>query len=120
MGALIIKTNEILKIISAVEKHFKINLQKLNDYVIDNNFSFEEKNNSFIFTGYTEIHDFFRLCVNFKDLEPYRFDFYKIVICGDLIYFYDYHDKVLFERTIDQKIDLKNVPYKAIIKFLKD
>ena len=117
---MIIDTNEVLKIILAVEKHFKIDLKKFNDYVKENNFVFEEKNNSFVFTGYTEIHDFFRLCVNFKELEPFRFDFYKIVISNDSINFYDFKDKLLFKKKIDQEVDLKNVPYKALIKFLKD
>jgi len=119
-GNLIIDTNEVLKIILAVEKHFKIDLKKFNDYVKENNFVFEEKNNSFVFTGYTEIHDFFRLCVNFNELEPFRFDFYKIVISKDSVDFYDFKDKLLFEKKIDQEVDLKNVPYKALIKFLKD
>ena len=113
-------TNDILSLLDSFEKYFKKDISLLKKYVLDNNYSFDETNDSFKFTGYTEIHDFFRLCVNFKELESFRFDFYKIDIVSDKMLFYDYYDKIIFEKQIDQKCDLKNVPYKALAKFFKD
>ena len=115
-----LQTNDILNLLDSFEKHFKKDISKLKTYVLENNYCIEENNDSFKFTGYTEIHDFFRLCVDFKELENLRFDFYKIEIKEDKLIFFDYYDKILFEKPIEQCCDLKNVPYKALAKFFKD
>lgn len=115
-----IKNSDVLYLIHSLEKHFGKKYPELTKYVIENNFEFEENNQTFCFTGYSEIHDFFRVCVNFRELEVFRYDFYKIEIKGDKIIFYDFYDKILFEKPFDQKVDLKNVPYKALSKFYKD
>lgn len=114
------KTEEITEILFSLEKYFKKDYSKLRDFVTKKSYSYEENNNSFCLTGYTEIHDFFRFCVNFRELEDFRFELYKIEITDAEILFYDFYDKVLFKKPLEQQIDVKGVSYKALNKFFKD
>lgn len=115
-----LQTSDILCLLDSFGKHFKKDVSSIKAYVLANDYCFEENNDSFKFTGYTEIHDFFRLCVNFKELEFARFDFYKMELKGDKLVFFDFYDQILFEKPIDQCCDLKDVPYKALAKFFKE
>lgn len=114
------ETNELKELVVSLEKYFKKDYSKIKEFIEESNYTYEENNNSFCLTGYTEIHDFFRFCVNFRELEKYRFELYKIEITENEILFYDFYDKVLFKKSLEQQIDVKGVSYKALNKFFKD
>lgn len=91
----------------------------LKDYVNQCDYSFEKKPKEFNFTGYTELHDFFRLHVSFNELETLRSAFYKVVFLEEELVFYDFYDKILVRVPVDFKIDIQSVNFKAFLKFLK-
>ena len=111
--------NEIIILINSLEKYFKIEYNDLKEYIEQNNYCYEQVVNEFNFTGYTELHDFFRLHVSFNELEHLRSNFYKVVFKETELVFYDFYDKILVSVPVDFKIDIQNVNFKAFLKFLK-